>query len=139
MRLSDKSGDGATWAGFMAAAFGVVGLIGAFATVAAQTPFDRAAARSQVLDQAVAASRAGDTPALNAIRPLLGDSADRVLTGGGDIATRAAAERTRMIAAFHDEARQIGVRLRLVIAGFTVTAALFGAMVLSIARRPRST
>ena len=135
------SGNGLAWTGFLAAAFGVVGLIGAFATFAARLPFDRAASRSDALTQAVA--HAQDPRALDALRPLLGDSADRVLTGQGDIASRAAAERTRMLGELHAEAIDIGFRLRFVIAGFTLAAALFGAMVVSIVRggpdRPENT
>ena len=128
----EKSGNGLAWTGFLVSAFGVVGLIGAFATFAAQLPFDRAAARSHTLEQAVA--QANNPRALETLRPLLGDSADRVLTGPGAMADRAAAERTRMLAELHQEAADIGFRLRFVIAGFTLAAALFGAMVLGIVR-----
>ena len=133
---SDKRGDIATWTGFLVMAFGVVGLIGAFSTYAAQIPFDRALSRSQTLDAAVAASHAPKPgPALDTLRPLLGDSADRVLTGPGTIETRAAAERSRMLIDLHAESADYGLRLRVVIAAFTAAAALFGAMVLSIVRR----
>ncbi len=136
MQGSDGSNDGGAWTGFLVVAFGVVGLIGAFATFAAQLPFDRAAARSAALDQAVAASHdAHPQTALDALRPLLGDSADRVLGGPGDIATRAAVERSRMLAELHAESVDYGFRLRCVIAAFTATAALFGTMILSIVRR----
>ena len=129
-----RPGDRATWTAFLLVAFGVVGLIGAFATFAAQIPFDRAMARSEALDRAVLAARAPDPQAsLDALRPLLGDSADRVLAGPGDIAARAAAERSRMLADFHAQSVDYGFRLRLVIAAFTGAAALFGAMILSIA------
>ncbi len=131
-----QSGDSASWTAFLLVAFGVVGLIGAFATFAAQIPFDRAMARSEALDQAVLAAHAPNPQAsLDALRPLLGDSADRVLAGPGDIADRAAAERTRMLADFHDQSVDYGFRLRLVIAAFTAAAALFGSMILGIARR----
>lgn len=132
---ASSSANAGTWAGFLLAAFAVLGLIGAMATFAEQVPFDRAFARSQALDQAVAASaRPHDARALEALRPLLGDSADRVLTGSGTLAARAAQERTRMLAQFHAEAADYGFRLRLVIAVFTAAAALFGGMVLSIVR-----
>ena len=130
--MAEQSNNGLAWTGFLTVAFGVVGLIGAFATFAAGLPFDRAASRSQALEQAVA--HAENPRVLDALRPLLGDSADRVLTGPGDIASRAAAERTRMITELHSEAVDVGFRLRFVIAGFTLAAALFGAMVLSIVR-----
>ncbi len=129
-------GDIATWTGFLIVAFGVVGLIGAFATFAADIPFDRAMARYQTLDQAeLAAGQPAPKSALETLRPALGDSADAVLGGPGDITHRISAERGRMLAAFHAEATDFGFRLRLVIAAFTAAAALFGCMVLSIVRR----
>ena len=131
-----NSADTATWTGFLIMAFAVVGLVGAFSTYAAQLPFDRAFARNQTLDRVVAASRtANPAAALEALRPLLGDSADRVLTGPSTIEARAAAERSRMIADLHTESSDYGLRLRVVIAAFTAAAALFGAMVLSIVKR----
>ena len=132
-----KTADTATWTAFLTIAFAVVGLVGAFSTFAAQIPFDRAMARSQALDQAVAAShRPGASAALDELRPLLGDSADHVLTGPGTIEDRVAAERSRMLArSLHTESMDYGLRLRVVIAAFTAAAALFGAMVLSIVRK----
>ncbi len=133
---TQTSADTATWTGFLIMAFAVVGLVGAFSTYAAQLPFDRAYARSQTLDRVVdAAHAANPAPALEALRPLLGDSADRVLSGPGTIESRAAAERSRMLADLHAESADYGLRLRVVIAAFTAAAALFGAMVLSIVRR----
>ncbi len=131
-----KTADTATWTAFLTIAFAVVGLVGAFSTFAAQIPFDRAMARSQALDQAVVAShRAGASAALDELRPLLGDSADHVLTGPGTIEDRVAAERSRMLESLHTESMDYGLRLRVVIAAFTAAAALFGAMVLSIVRK----
>ena len=128
--------DVATWTAFLAVAFLVVGLVGAFATFAAQIPFDRAMARSQALDEAVADSHAANPQAaFERLRPLLGDSADRVLAGQGTIEERVNAERPRMLAALHAESLDYGLRLRVVIAAFTAAAALFGAMVLSIVSR----
>ena len=130
-----KAPPSGAWIGFLIIAFGVVGLIGAFATFAAQLPFDRAMARSQAIDQAIAAYRAPDPlPALDRLRPLLGDSADRLLPPARDFVERAAAERTRSFEAMHAEAENVGFRLRFVIVAFTAAAALFGCMVLSIAR-----
>ncbi len=131
-----RAADRATWTGFLLMAFGVVGLIGAFATYAAQLPFDRAMARSNAIDRAIAASHMPDpAPALAALRPLLDDSADRLLSGPGTIEQRAAAERARMFAELHAQAADYGLRLRIVIAAFTAAAALFGAMVLSMRGR----
>ncbi len=135
-QAAPKTADTATWTAFLIIAFAVVGLVGAFSTFAAQIPFDRAMARSQALDQAVAAShRAGAQAALDELRPLLSDSADHVLAGPGTIEDRVAAERTRMLGSLHTESMDYGLRLRVVIAAFTAAAALFGAMVLSIVRK----
>ncbi len=128
--------NGATWTGFLVMAFAVVGLVGAFATYAAQIPFERALARSQALDEAVAASRQPDFAAhLEGLREALGDSFDHLATGPGDIAARAAAERTRMLGELGQEAEGIGTRLRVVIVVFAAGAALFGAAVLGIVQR----
>lgn len=135
MPVTQSPADTATWSAFLIVAFCVVGLVGAFSTYAAQLPFDRAYARSQTLDQVVAASHlTNPAPALQALRPLLGDSADRVLSGPGTIESRAAAERSRMLSDLHAESADYGLRLRVVIAVFTAAAALFGAMVLSIVK-----
>ena len=128
--------NGATWTAFLVMAFAVVGLVGAFATYAAQIPFERALARSQALEEAVAASRQPNAAArLEGLREALGDSFDRVVSGPGDIAARAAAERTRMLGALGEEAAGIGTRLRIVIVVFAAGAALFGAAVLGIVQR----
>ncbi len=131
---ASKPASGA-WIGFLAMAFGVLGLIGAFSTFAAQLPFDRAMARSAAIDQAVAAYRSADPQAaLERLRPQLGESAERLLPATSSFVERADAERMRMFGELHAEAESDGFRLRFVIAAFTVAAALFGCMVLSIVR-----
>jgi hypothetical protein len=130
--------DGGAWTGFLVMAFVVVGLVGAMATFAAQIPFERALARSAALDQALIVSREPDSAAkLDALRPALDDSADHILTGPGDMATRVAAERARMFQAFGEDARDTGFRLRIVLAVFTAAAALFGVVILSIVRKQK--
>jgi hypothetical protein len=130
--------NGATWTAFLVMAFAVVGLVGAFATYAAQIPFERALARSSALDEAAALSHEPDAkPRLEALRDALGDSADRVLQGPGDMQARVDAERVRMLDAFGRESEDIGMRLRIVIAVFAAAAALFGAAVLGIVQRSR--
>jgi hypothetical protein len=119
-------------------AFGVLGLVGAFGVFAAQIPYERAIARSDALDQAAAQLNApnGDKQ-LKGLRMALGDSADHILNQPAPVALTIARERDRMFDAFSNEAADIGTRLRLVIAVFTVACALFGAAVLSIVRRAR--
>jgi hypothetical protein len=134
--------DGGAWTAFLIMAFAVLGLIGAFSVFAAQIPFQRALARSIALDQALAVAGEPDAAArLDALRPALDDSADRIIArpGGrtGDMVQKIADERARMFTAFGHESEDIGTRLRIVIAGFTAACALFGAAVLSIVRRAR--
>lgn len=136
--MAQQSDDGGAWTGFLVMAFVVIGLLGGMATYAAQIPFERALARSAALDDVLRLSQSPDEAArLDALRPALGDSADAVLGGSGDLAARVTAERARMFAAFGREARAIGFRLRVVLAVFTATGALFGAAVLGIVRRAR--
>jgi hypothetical protein len=130
---------GGSWAAFLALAFGLVGLIGAFGTYASQIPFERALARSAALDAALAASRQPDAAAaLERLRPALGDSADAILSGSGGVAERVEAERNRVFRRFEAEAHATGFHLRIQIAVFTAAAALFGVAVLSIAQRAKS-
>ncbi len=127
--------DTATWTGFLLVAFGAVGLVGAAGIVGAQVPYQRALARDAALTEALAASSTQDASArLDALRPALDDSAAHILTGPGTFATRVAAERTRMLAAFALEAHNIRVRMLIGLAAFTAGGAVFGAMVLSIVR-----
>jgi hypothetical protein len=134
------SKDGSTWAGFLVMAFAVVGLVGGMGTYAAQIPYERAFARSQALDQALAAATAPDASArLAALRPALDDSADHIISAANqplpDMRALVATERARMFAAFETDAHDTGRRVRLALAGFTATGALFGVLVLNLARR----
>ena len=79
----------------------------------------------------LAAERAGDQTRIKLLQDALGDSADKI----GSTEASLQAERMRMRAAFQAEADDVGFRLRIVIAAFTVTGALFGAFVLAIVRR----
>jgi hypothetical protein len=130
------SKDGGAWTGFLVMAFVVVGLVGAMAIFAAQIPFERALARDAALDQALAVSSQPNAAArLDAMRPALGDSADHVLSGPGSMAERVTIERARMFAAFGEDARDTGFRLRLVLAVFTAAAALIGVVILRASHR----
>jgi hypothetical protein len=138
MHDNPRQKDGGTWTAFLIMAFAVLGLVGAFSVFAAQIPFERALARSNALDQALAVSGEPDAAAkLDALRPALDDSADRIIGKPGDMVQKVADERARMFAAFGREAQDIGTRLRIVIAVFTAACAVFGAAVLSIVRRAR--
>jgi hypothetical protein len=138
MEQSRSHGGTATWTGFMAMAFAVLGLLGAFSTYAAQIPFDRAMARNHTLDQVLAAASAPDpAAALAPFRALLGDEAGAVLSGPGTLADRVDRERDRMITDLHAQSQDYGLRLRIVIAAFTAASALFGVMIVSIVGRTR--
>jgi len=131
----DSARTSRAWIGFLVMAFVVIGLMGGIATFAAQIPFERALARNAALDEVLQAAGSPDSAAkLEALRPALGDSADHVLGSTGDIAAKVAAERGRMWVAFGQDARDTGMRLRLVLAIFTAAGAVFGAAVLSIVR-----
>ncbi len=130
------SRDTGSWTAFLVMAFAVIGLLGAFATYAAQIPLERALARDAALDQALAASKSGDGARLKMLHDALGDSAEQLDPAPGYTPARIETERTRMRAAFEAEAADVGFRLRIVIAAFTAAGALFGAFVLGIVRRP---
>ncbi len=124
-----------TWMAFLAAAFGVVGLMGLFASYAAPIPLERAMARDATLDEALATS--GAKPALEQLRGRLDDSAATVIDGAGPIADRVASARTAMHTSLEHEAAALGGRVRLELLVVTVVAAGFGLVVLgSVARGP---
>ena len=125
----------ATWMAFLVAAFGVVGLMGVFASYAAPLPFERAVARDATLDEALAT---GDNkPALESLRDRLDDSAPVVIDGTGPIGDRVATARVAMHTALQAEAAAIGGRVRLELLVVTLVAAGFGLVVLgSVARSP---
>jgi hypothetical protein len=122
---------GAAWAGFLAAAFAVVGMIGLVGTYSAPLPYQREARREVVLDQ-VLVTPPGQQEGL---REALGDSADAVLKGDGPIAPRVAAERAAMRVRFAAEADATAQSLRLLIVVVTLMAAIFGALALGMQRR----
>jgi len=128
--------DTGTWTAFLLVAIGAVGLVGAAGIVGAQVPYQHALARNNALTQALAAAAASDAQArLDALRPALDDSADRVLSGPGDLASRVTAERVRVSDEFAKEAHDIRVRMLIGLAGFTAGAGVFGAFVLSVVAR----
>lgn len=130
MSPSNPPGNQGAWTGFLIVAFGALGLVGAFGTYASQLPFDRAVARNATLDKVLAAAHAPDPPkAEQALRPLLGDSADEVFDGPGTLEGRVETERARMLTELHNEAQIYGFRFRCYLAMFTLMAAVFGAFV----------
>ena len=123
------------WIAFLLTSFAVVGLMGLFASYAAPLPYERAAARDAVLDEALAAGDA--TQALEALRARLDDSAPIVVDGPGPLPARVAAARATMHDAMRREAGAIGSRLRLELVVITVVAGAFGSAMLITAARAR--
>ncbi len=124
------------WAGFLVAAFALVGLMGLFATYAAPLPLARALAREAALDDALVAA-GGPQPqeAFDRLRDRLGESADAILPLGSDFAARVARERSDMRQRFLREAAIVAARLRWEVVLVTLSAAAFGVAVLYAGRR----
>ena len=124
-----------TWMAFLAATFGVVGLMGLFASYAAPIPLERAVARDATLDAALATG--GAKQALESLRDRLDDSAPTVIDGTGPLPERVAAARAAMHQAMQVEAEAVGDRVRLELLVVTLVAAGFGLVVLgAVARAP---
>jgi hypothetical protein len=126
---------GAARLGFLAMAFAVVGLTGLLAAHVGRLPLERALAREVVLDQALAAGRAGDAAALEALRVKLGESAKEILPMGDGFEARLAAERVAMRARRMGEAQSVGLRLQVMLVVVTLLAGGFGAMMMLAGRR----
>ena len=136
------SGRGAGYGllGFLMMSFGVLALTGLLAAHVAPLPLERALQREAVLDEALAAGRAGDAAALEGLRVRLGDSARAILPAGplaigADFEARVAAERTAMRARRMAEAEATATRLRWMLILVTFLAGGFGgAMMLAAIR-----
>jgi len=128
-------GPGLARIGFLAMCFAVVGLTGLLALHVVRLPLERALAREAVLDRAVAASRAGDAAAVEALRPLMGDSARVVLPAGADFEARVAGERVAMRARLSAESKEVALRMQAMLGLVTLLAGGFGAMVMLAGRR----
>lgn len=118
------------WIAFLLMCFLVTGLAGLFTSYAAPIPLERALLRGAALDQVLV-----DPASLGSLRTALGASAERVLSGSGDIASRVAAERQRMLAEAEAEARSVGFRARLMLGTVTVLAAGLGTLILLLAAK----
>ena len=132
--------DRATWTAFLLMCFALVGLAGMFATYATTIPLERALIRTGTLDQVLDAARAPDAAArLAALRPALGERADTVLSGPGELWDRVAAERAVVLEEQGREARSVAHRTRILVIIVTLMAALVGAGIMALAsRRPRT-
>ncbi len=126
--------------GFLLASFAVLALTGLLAAHVAPLPLERALQREAVLDEALAAGRAGDAAALEALRVRLGDSAQAVLPARGaavaaDFEAKLASERQAMRARRLAEADATAARLRWMLILVALLSGAFGAaMMLAVIR-----
>lgn len=121
--------------GFLMMSFGVLALTGLLAAHVAPLPLERALQREAVLDEALAAGRAGNAAALEAMRVRLGDSAAAILPAGADFEARVAAERQAMRARRLAEADATATRLRWMLILVAVLSGGFGAAMMLAALR----
>ncbi len=128
--------DRATWTAFLLMCFALVGLTGLFATYATSIPLERALIRTGTLDEVLAAARTPDAGArLAALRPALGERADAVLSGPGELWDRVAAERAVVLNEQGREARSVAHRTRVLVIIVTLMASLVGAGIMALAQR----
>jgi hypothetical protein len=120
------------WVAFLLMCFLLTGLVGLFASYATSVPLERALYRNSVLDQALQSGH----PDPAAIRAVLGQGAEEVLSGPGELASRIARAHTMIRAEASEEARVVGMRTRLMIGMVTVLAAGLGAGILLLASQP---
>jgi hypothetical protein len=121
---------------FLAMAFVLVALTGILATYTTPLPLLRAMQRETALDAALQAGHAPDPKAaLEALRPRLGENADQVINGTGDIDQRVQKARQEMRGYFMAQAAAEARRMRFLVAIVTVAAIAFGIAMLGVARR----
>lgn len=121
--------------GFLAMCFGVVGLVGLFATFAAPLPLHRAIARDAALDDALVAAHSSDPKAaIEALSPRLDESAAVLIPLPANPDAAIAAERVAMRARFTAEADATSSRMQLMIGIVTVMAGVFGIAIAGLGR-----
>lgn len=128
--------DRVAWTAFLLMCFALVGLSGLFATYATAIPLERALIRTGTLDEVLAAARAPDAAVrLAALRPALGERADAVLSGPGDLWDRVAAERASVLDEQGREARSVAHRTRILVTIVTLMASLVGCGIMALGQR----
>ncbi len=122
--------------GFLAMCFGIVGLIGVFATFAAPLPLYRALMRDTTLDEALVALHSPNPQAgLDALKLRLDDSAAAFSPLPANPDAAVAAERRAMHQRFREDADAVAARMKLMIGIVTVMAAIFGGAITGLGRR----
>jgi hypothetical protein len=123
--------------GFLAISFLLVCLVGLFASYATPIPFARGFLREQAFDDALATAGKPDQQAqLAALSDRLGEQADLVIKGPGDLIDRVARARAEARTQIMGEAKAEGTQMRLLIIVTSIVCAIFG-MALSGAGRVR--
>ena len=114
--------------GFLLMCFAVVGLVGIMTTYVAPLPMARAVRRDTTLDQVLLASHAANPQAaLDALRPMLAESADAVLPiDPAALVNRVAAQRLAVRLRLETEQAELSLRLRVLIGVVTLMGAGFG-------------
>ncbi len=137
--MSKGRGGRYAWAGFVALAFGVLGILAIFATYAVPVPLERAMARDEILDEVLAIDGSpGQAARLDTLKLRLGESADPVLSGPGTLAERVGRERAAMHARFRAETDAVTRQVRLMIVVVTVMCMIFGCVVVAGFSGPRN-
>jgi hypothetical protein len=121
---------------FLAMAFVLVAFTGILATYTTPLPLLRAMQRETALDAALQAGHSADPKAaLEALRSRLGENADQVINGSGDIDQRVQQARQDMRSYFLAQAAAEARRMRFLVVIVTVAAIAFGIAMLGVARR----
>ena len=121
------------WAAFMLVCFLLTGMVGLFASYGPSIPLERALHRIAAVDTATAAG----TLDAAALRLSLGQAADDVLTGPGDLQARLARARAAIIADAVEDEAGVGARTRLMIFVVTALAAALGTGILLLVSRQK--
>jgi hypothetical protein len=113
--------------GFLAISFLLVCLVGLFASYATPIPFARGFLREQAFDDALATAGKPDQQAqLAALSDRLGEQADLVIKGPGDLIDRVAHARAEARTQIMAEAKAEGSQMRLLIIVTSIVCAIFG-------------
>ncbi len=122
----------AAWTAFLLTCFAITGLTGLFASYATSLPLERALRLGAALDRALTTGQAAE---LEALRPALGRSADQVISGPGDLASRVGAARAAMLSEQDREAHSVAHRVRIMLGVVTFMAGGLGAGILALAMK----
>ncbi len=113
--------------GFIAMCYGIIGLVGIFATFAVPLPLQRAIAREATLDEAqIALHSANPQAGLAALKDRLDDSAAAFTPLPANPDAAIAAERLAMRARLQEDSAAIAERMRWMIGAITILAGAFG-------------